>query len=92
MPRLAGTILVAQTCTKCGELKDASAFAIDKTARLGHIRRCKRCVTQHVRKWQAENPEKAKSYTLAYNRAEQELRRRHAEEFQELLNLELDRY
>lgn len=84
--------MVAQTCTKCGELKDASAFATDKTARLGHIRRCKQCVTTHVRGWQAANPEKARSYGAAYNRAEQELRRRHAEEFQQILDLELDRY
>lgn len=75
-------ILTEKPCTRCGEVKPATAFCKDKSKRGGFKSQCKKCYLARCRPshivnaaskaWKKANPERYKASTLAWRKANPE--------------------
>lgn len=83
-------ILIAKTCTGCHRLLAADRFSVESKQALGRASRCKDCETKRVLGHQTKNTDQTKRYGKAWQRALNELRRRHRDEFAQLLRQEVD--
>lgn len=50
-----------KTCTRCGAVKPLVDFGRDKTTRSGYKARCRVCLAEVKREWQARQPGRAQS-------------------------------
>lgn len=68
------TTTSSKTCPKCGVTKGTEAFSKDKYKKDGLASQCKACKSESTRKWQKENPEKAREYDRKWREANPEKR------------------
>ncbi|MGW3427914.1 HNH endonuclease [Streptomyces melanosporofaciens] len=61
-----------KTCNDCGVTKDVSEFTKRSNRKSGYDPYCKPCACERAKKWQRENPEKAKARDSAWYQANKE--------------------